>query len=270
MTSNHANSSPRPFSKTRFAALLAAAALLGNSPCAVFAGAASQADIVPDCDNGNTGCQPCPTCPTSCPPGPNGPGTGGNNNDNKNCDGTRINIMASPKGGGTQACGGRSWPLTDFPIGNQDSNAHHSSAAVDGEVNASKGVVQLRRTDFELRGNGDFPISVSRSYDNWTVFNSTNVDGHTVLGPRWHLNYDMAIESASGASDKLLRASFGGMKILYASGTGIWKGNELSGAPCQLTMTASGYTLTQGDPNIVYTFNLDGKLTRIRTHNGNT
>src|SRR5690606_1203803 len=107
-----------------------------------------------------------------------------------------------------------------------------------------------------------------RTYNNWTVNHSANIDGSTVLGPRWHLNYDMAIQSASGASDIFLRTSSGGQEILYSSGTDVWKGNTENGGPINVVKSASGYTLTHPDPEIVYTFNLNGKLTKIRTKNG--
>ncbi|MBX7243956.1 MAG: hypothetical protein K1X53_00555 [Candidatus Sumerlaeaceae bacterium] len=216
-----------------------------------------------DCTNTNPDCCECQTC---CPPGPGGPGGAGGGGGK------------GGKGGGTTSCFIKcsASNAVSAPIGAQTGNSGYQTAQANPHV--GKGIVQLRKGDMTLSGKGDSAISIGRTYNNWTVTDANNTAGNTVFGQLWHFSYDMAIEGCTGgdcdeANMRALRTSAGGQHILYpVSGqeTTHWRGRSENGAPVDVVTTTAGFIMTQPDPTIVYSFNLDGKLTRIRTRSGNT
>jgi RHS repeat-associated protein len=234
-----------------------------------FGGGSLPDDIPDDCLNTNAGCCAC----GCCPPGGGGPGgSGGGGGFPRGGAGSPqcYNAPCRPVSGSNPLSSLRSDNFgPNLPVGIETGNYSFDSAKHDGEIDAGKFMVELRRTDLNIAGYGGFPIAPSRTYNNISHHYYNNVAGNTVLGPRWHFNYDMHIETASGASHLLFRLSNGGKLILYNTGTNVWDGDETNGAPLHCVKDGTGYTITQPNPAVVYNFDLNGKLTAMHGGNGN-
>jgi RHS repeat-associated protein len=142
---------------------------------------------------------------------------------------------------------------------------------VGADVEAGRRMVNLRREDIYVTGNGETPLTVARIFNNLSVNYSANLDGRTMLGPRWHMNYEMCIESAIGTADMLLRKSNAGLAVLQGDGSGtVWNGRAHLGEVFRLQKLSDRYKLTSTDPNAWYEFDLDGHLTLMQEAGGNS
>ena len=140
-----------------------------------------------------------------------------------------------------------------------------------GEGQNTKRLVNLRRQDFFVLGNGGVALELARSYNNlmWTW--ADNDDGLTMLGPKWTFGYEMSIGASSDTEgDCFVRRNDGGLTILYhKTNPDRWESNPAQGEALILTLDSSQYKLATMDPAVWYTFDLTGKVTTMRYRNGN-
>ena len=144
---------------------------------------------------------------------------------------------------------------------------------VNAEASAGKRILRFKREDIYLRSTGPLPIAIARTYNNWTYQYAANTQGSTVLGPFWHLNYDMRLEAVDGAADLIHRTSMGGTSILYRKSDGYWESNPADSEAVQVQRGTDGngqtiYTMTGPGSRYSYQFDGTGRLTRLRGPNG--